>query len=277
MRQCVVLVLALGLSFFPACQSQTCDEDDPVVEAVDGSAETLDEPVAIEQSAVPTSLDGEWLIGGRGRFRLHVVVEGETFEATMIGSDVRRSGEVTADGLGNGRFRIEVPLAQSDEGVGPEEVNLFFRNANEGTAFLRGETGLAFIRRVGTMPDELLGSWDIAFTDNYHLAGGVAHFRETDWEVTKGERTARSGPAFFLPSEDGLVHIAAMNNNGYPQLRYTQQTSEGSWLVWEDGNDQHMVLSRPGEWPEWAPPPSDTVESPFIERGITAPGELLGQ
>ena len=200
------------------------------------------------------------IAGGRDRFHLVIDVKDGRAEVTTLDGQPEWEGDFELEKVDGGYWRLT-----GGEGDDVIELHAFVRNDDEINAILFGENGMATARRVHPIPDDLVGEWRVGFSDNYHLAGGLAEIGEESWRVQVGERDARNGVAFGLGERDGAVQVALRTSARHTELANFVRTLGGTWLGWLAGTDQHLVLHPDGARPEWIPERGARAAAPWLE------------
>jgi hypothetical protein len=256
-----------SLSFVLCLLASGCDNEAtapsgvPREEAAVAQTETV--PSAVAETAVdvtalrePGFLDGKWVAGTRGRYNLVIDVRGDRARVASLDDEVHWEG----------RFGVELVEANYarlfDAEDAEVEFHIFVRNRDELQAIVFGENGVATARRVHPMPEALLGDWTMGWASNYHLAGGTAEITSDSWRVRVGQSDVRSGSAYGLGAREGAVETALRTSDRYLELTRWVETPGGTWLGWIHATDQHMVLHREGQRPEWVPEPGARVRIP---------------
>lgn len=212
----------------------------------------------------PVSLDGRWVVGARDRFNLVIEVDGGRAVVRNLDGGVEWEGAFVAEPSDAG-YLI---LSGGDPAL---EVHAFVRSADELDGLLFGENGLVSARRVYPWSEDLQGEWQVGFSDNYHLAGGVARFSEESWRVTVGTRDVRSGSAYALGDRAGAAQVALRTSSRHMELANFVATPGETWLGWFQGSDQHMVLHRADAPPPWIPERDLRVPAPWLEGSGARP------
>jgi hypothetical protein len=233
-------------------------QENPVDPA--GSSPPVDEAgseTGLEAIRFPVQLEGRWLAGEEAdEFEVLLeLVEGDwvgtayDLEAT---DDRPEEAAYTFTLVARDATHYRLRMAPDDL---TRDVHFVVQDADHALLWEAGDDHLAVARRIGEMPEWLLGSWR-AERDRERAGPARAVEFASDRAVIDEESGSHSCRLYPLASPGPTADLAIAYRTVEPELFHVQRLPDESLLFWRHGDDDFLVLYRGEARPAWLSWPS---------------------
>ncbi|HJL15620.1 MAG TPA: hypothetical protein RMH99_08195 [Sandaracinaceae bacterium LLY-WYZ-13_1] len=223
-----------------------------------------------EPSAEAPSMDGTWLLGEADDAEIEVVLELEGERGTLRAP--AEPGEET--------MPVRVVPASDDaparivvrEGGADEPLIWVPQGPGRALGLAPEDDDLILARRAAPIPAALHGKWVLRRADRREPLGRLS--LSADAARMSGPRGGGRGAAYALPGPGDDLEIAMVDPSRPDSRRLVvvsiHAVGDGSFVAWPRGDDDYVVLHRPGARPSWLPEAPERAVPPPHPAAVSA-------